>query len=79
VRFFTYFNGFLLVQELGKPVKASPLSAKPRLRFNHAALQLDFNINTRRQVQLHQGINGFGRRLINVDNPAMSPCFKVFP
>jgi len=42
-------------------------------------LELHFNIDTRRQIQFHQGIDGFRRRLVNVDNAPMGAGFKVFP
>lgn len=42
-------------------------------------LELHFNIDTRRQIQFHQGVDGFRRRLVNVDNAPMGAGFKVFP
>jgi hypothetical protein len=43
------------------------------------SLKLDFNIDARRQVELHERIDGFGRRLINIDNSAMGSGFKMLP
>jgi hypothetical protein len=40
-------------------------------------LKLDFNINARGQIQLHQRVNGFGRGLVNIDNPAVGAGFKM--
>jgi hypothetical protein len=41
-------------------------------------LQLDFDIYAGWQVQFHQSVNCFSRRLVNVDNPAVRAGFKVF-
>ncbi len=42
-------------------------------------LQLNFDINPGRQIQLHQGIDGFGRGLIDIDDAAVGARFKMLP
>ena len=40
--------------------------------------KLDFNIYAGWQIQFHQSINCFCRRLMNVDNSTVRASFKVF-
>jgi hypothetical protein len=55
----------------GHPRKARIISAKPLL------LQLDFDVHTSRQVQLHQRINGLVSRIDNIHQTKMGTNFEL--
>ena len=42
-------------------------------------LKFDFNIDACGQVELHESINGFRGRLININNSPMGASLEVFP
>ena len=42
-------------------------------------LQLNFDVYPGWQVQLHQGIDGFGRGLIDINDAAVGARFKMLP
>ena len=41
-------------------------------------LHLDFNLDTAGEFELHQGVDGFGRRAIDVDETRVSGDFELF-
>src|SRR6188508_92651 len=53
----------------------SVVNVTPVVHTRH--LQLDFDIHARRQIQLHKGIHGFGRRLHDVHQALVRPDFKL--
>ena len=40
--------------------------------------ELDFDIDPTGEVKLHQGINGFRRRAVDIDDAPMGASFKMF-
>lgn len=42
-------------------------------------LQFDFNIYASREIEFHQGIDRFGRGLVNINDAMVRPGFKVLP
>lgn len=53
----------------------SPLSQPSR----SSPLELNFDVDPCGKVQLHQRIDGFGGRLVNVNNSTMGSSLKMLP